>query len=63
MSWVVMDTTPVLKERGYKNGYNHENSHRADSPCTRVLESVKGITVIFHSTAKPNPYPLGEGRV
>jgi hypothetical protein len=23
LSWVVMGTTPVLKERGYKNGYNH----------------------------------------
>jgi hypothetical protein len=22
LSWVVMGTTPVLKERGYKNGYN-----------------------------------------
>jgi hypothetical protein len=23
LSWVVMGTTPVLKERGYKNEYNH----------------------------------------
>jgi hypothetical protein len=23
LSWVVMGTTPVLKERGYKNWYNH----------------------------------------